>query len=196
MKKKSGTIGIIVLINLVLSNVIVLGALNSSFAFGAYIKCEVFLFVLLMLFSNVFFSNKFCSGKAQEWLFFLSVALIVSFALAFLFYSFIKSDWKIKQIIAWGMSIKSILNWDWLYFGLTLGFFIGVVAFYCGIFDRELLRSIRTSGLIGKGKIKSIEANLENSRWMSKEEKQKNFKTYRFTKLNEADKDGVPVWRN
>lgn len=192
MKKKLGTIGIIVLINLVLSNAIVLGALNSSFTFDAYIKCEVFLFVLLMLFSNVFFSNKFCSGKAQEWLFFLSVALIVSVALAFLLYSFIKSDWKIKQM-AWGVSIKSILDWDWLYFGLTLGFFIGVVAFYCGIFDRELLRFTRTSGLIGKGKINSIEANLENSRWMSKEEKQKNFKTYQFTKLKEVDKDGVPV---
>ncbi len=192
MKKKLGTIGIIVLINLVLSNVIVLGALNSSLTFGAYIKCEVFLFVLLMLFSNVFFSNRFCSGKAQEWLFFLSVALIVSFALAFLFFSLIKSDWKIKQI-AWGVSIKSILDWDWLYFGLTLGIFIGVVAFYCGIFDRGMLRFTRTSGLIGKGKINSIEANLENSHWMSKEEKQKNFKTYQFTKLNEVDKDGVPV---
>ncbi len=192
MKKKIGAIGLITLINLVISNVVVLGALHSNLTFGAYIKCEVSLFVLLMLFANVLFSNKFCSGKAQEWLFFLSVSLLVALSLAFVFYAFIKSDWNIGQI-AWGVCVRSILDWDWLYFGVALGFFVGFVALYCGVFDRELLRFARTSGLIGKGKINSIEANLENSRWMTKEEKQKVFKNYRYSQLNQVEKDGVPV---
>ncbi len=192
MKKKFGAIGLIILVNLVISNIVVLGVLHDNLSLMPYIKCEVFLFVLLMLFANVLFSNKFCSGKAQEWLFFLSVSLLVALLLAFVLYAFIKSDWNIKGI-AWGVCVQSILDWDWLYFGIALGFFIGFAAFYCGVFDRGLLRFARTSGLIGKGKIDSIEANLENSRWMSKEEKQKVFKDCQYTKLAQLEKDGVPV---
>ncbi len=192
MKKKLGAIGLIILINLIISNAVVLFLLRTSFGLFEYIKYETFLFVYLMLFSNVLFSNKFCTGKAQEWLFFLSVSIISASSLAFIVYAFIGSDWKIDRI-AWVESLKSVMDFDFLFYWLSLGFFIGFVAFYCGIFDRELLRFARTTGLIGKGKIKAIEANLENSRWMNSEEKKKNFKSFAYTKLGEAKKDGVPV---
>ncbi len=192
MKRKLGTIGIIVLVNLIISNIVVCVILRNALTFGTYIKYELFLFVYLMFVANVFFSNKFCSGKAQEWLFFLSVAILTSSLLAFVLYAFIESNWQIDQI-AWGESLKNIVEFDFLYYGLMLGFFIAFVALYCGVFDREILRFVRTSGLIGQGKIKSIEANLENSRWMTSEEKSKNFKTYAYTKLDTVEKDGIPV---
>ncbi len=192
MKRKLGAIGLIILINLILSNVVVLFLLRTSFDLFEYLKYEAFLFVHLMLFSNVLFSNKFCSGKAQEWLFFLSVSFLTASSLAYIAYSLIKSNWQMDRI-AWVESLKSVMDFDFLFYGLGLGFLIGFVALYCGIFDREILRFARTTGLIGSGKIKSIEANLENSRWMSSEEKKKNFKSYAYTKLAEAEKDGIPV---
>ncbi len=192
MKSKLRSIGLITLINLVISNIIVFVLLRSAFNFGDYIKYEIFLFVFFMLFSNVFFSNKFCSGKAQEWLFFLSVSVLVSCFLAYIVYSFVQSDWKIEQI-AWVECLKAIMDVDLLFYGIALAFFIAVVALYCGVFDRNILRFARTSGLIGQGAIDSIEANLENSRWMNSEEKQKNFKKYQYTQLNSVEKDGVPV---
>lgn len=192
MKKKLESIGIIALVNLVISNIVVFAILRTSVNFGDYLRYEIFLFVYLMLFSNVFFSNKFCSGKAQEWLFFLSVSFLVSSLLAYILYSIIISDWKMDQI-AWVESIKSIINVDFMFYGIALAFLIAFVALYCGVFDRDILRFVRTSGLIGQGKIKSIEANLENSRWMNQEEKEKNFKKYSYTKLDSVNKDGIPV---
>ena len=192
MKSKLKSIGIIALVCLVISNILVLLIHGLPIGFSDYIKYELFVFVFLMLFSNVFFSNRFCSGKAQEWLFFLSVSILISCGLAYIFYSIVKSGWKFSQI-AWGECLLAILNVDMLFYGLALGFFIAVVALYCGVFDREILRFIRTTGLIGRGKIKSIEANLENSRWMNSAEKQKNFKAYQYTDLKTVEKDGVPV---
>ncbi len=192
MKSKLGSIGLIALINLVVSNVITVVLLWGAFSAGNYIKYEVFLFVFLMLFSVVFFSNKFCSGKAQEWLFFISVSLLVSALLSFITYSFVESGWKIAQV-AWVECLKAVLGGEFLFYGIGLGYFIVFVALYCGVFDRKLLRFARTTGLIGQGKIDSIEANLENSRWMNGEEKKKNFKTYQYTALHDVKKDGIPV---
>lgn len=45
-----------------------------------------------------------------------------------------------------------------------------------------------------KGKTESFESNLENSRFMTDKEKDFNFAPYRFSKLNESKKDGVPVY--
>ena len=45
-----------------------------------------------------------------------------------------------------------------------------------------------------KGKAENFESNLENSRFMTEKEKDFNFTPYKFTKLNESKKDGVPVY--
>ncbi len=44
-----------------------------------------------------------------------------------------------------------------------------------------------------RGKAKGVESALENSRFMTDKERDFNFKPYRFTKLNEEKKDGIPV---
>lgn len=45
-----------------------------------------------------------------------------------------------------------------------------------------------------KGKVENFDSNLENSRFMTEKEKDFNFTPYKFTKLNESKKDGVPVY--
>ena len=45
-----------------------------------------------------------------------------------------------------------------------------------------------------KNKVENFDSNLENSRFMTEKEKDFNFTPYKFTKLNESKKDGVPVY--
>lgn len=45
-----------------------------------------------------------------------------------------------------------------------------------------------------KGKDDNIDSSLENSRFMTDKERDSNFKPYRFTKINESKKDGIPVY--
>ena len=45
-----------------------------------------------------------------------------------------------------------------------------------------------------KGKDDNIDSSRENSRFMTDKERDSNFKPYRFTKINESKKDGIPVY--
>lgn len=47
---------------------------------------------------------------------------------------------------------------------------------------------------IMKNKVKGFESNLENSRFMTDKERDFNFSPYKFTKLAESGKDGIPVY--
>ena len=47
---------------------------------------------------------------------------------------------------------------------------------------------------IMKSKAEGFESNLENSRFMTDKERDFNFNPYKFTKLNESKKDGIPVY--
>ncbi|MBO5199410.1 MAG: type IV secretory system conjugative DNA transfer family protein [Lachnospiraceae bacterium] len=51
----------------------------------------------------------------------------------------------------------------------------------------------KRASAIMRGKAKGIEGALENSRFMNDKERDYNFKPYKFTKLNEEKKDGIPV---
>ncbi len=45
-----------------------------------------------------------------------------------------------------------------------------------------------------KSKAENFESNLENSRFMTEKERDSNFAPYKFTKLSESSKDGIPVY--
>lgn len=45
-----------------------------------------------------------------------------------------------------------------------------------------------------KSKAENFESNLENSRFMTEKERDFNFTPYKFTKLSESKKDGIPVY--
>lgn len=54
--------------------------------------------------------------------------------------------------------------------------------------------SAKKAKKIMKNKVKGFESNLENSRFMTDKERDFNFNPYKFTKLAESKKDGIPVY--
>ena len=136
-------------------------------------------------------SHRFSQGRLQEILFLVSTALLVSNLLGYLLYSLIKCSFNLK-LLDWYGFLEDIVAFDGVYCGIVVIMFIAFVAIYCYFIDRRMLLMIR-AGIRGKGKLKQIETNLENSRWMKDEERDKIFKPHKYSKLAEVKKDGIPV---
>jgi type IV secretory pathway TraG/TraD family ATPase VirD4 len=193
MKRKLGFVGIIQLVCVVLSLIISVAILISqnAFSFIALVRWSIFLYVILMLLSNVVLSHKFAQGRLQEILFLASTSLLVSNLLGFVLYALIRCNFKFKTLDWFGF-LERIVRFDIMYYGIVLIMFIAFVAIYCYFIDRRMLLMLR-SGIRGKGKLKQVETNLENSRWMNDEERDKIFNSHKYSKLGEVKKDGIPV---
>ena len=193
MKQKIGFIGIIQLVCAFLSSIISLSVLISqkSLAFVSFLRWFIFLYVILMLLSNVLLSHRFSEGRLQEILFLASTSLLVSNLLGYLLYCLIECNFNLKML-DWLGFLENIVAFDATYYGIVVIMFIAFVALYCYFIDRRMLLMIR-SGITGKGKLKQVETNLENSRWMKDEERDKIFKPHKYSKLAEVKKDGIPV---
>ena len=193
MKRKLGFIGIIQLVCGFLSCLISLSILMSQdgLTLGSFLQWGVFLYVILMLLSNVLLSHRFSQGRLQEILFLISTALLVSNLLAYVLYSLIKCNFNFKMLDWFGF-LEKIVAFDAMYYGIVILMFIAFVAVYCYFIDRRMLLMLR-AGLRGSGKLKQVESNLENSRWMSDDERDKIFKAHKYSKLHEVKKDGIPV---
>ena len=193
MKEKLGFIGIIQLICLALSGLISLFVLiaQESLAIVSFLRWFLFLYIILMLLSNVVLSHRFASGRVQEVLFLLSTALLVSNLLGYLIFCLIKCRFDFKMLDWFGF-LEGIVAFDAMYYGIVIVMFIAFVVVYCYFIDRRMLLMMR-AGIRGSGKLKQVETNLENSRWMSDEERDKIFKPHKYSKLHEVKKDGIPV---
>ena len=193
MKRKIGFIGIIqlvcVFISVLLSLIITLSQNGSSFV--SFLCWSLFLYVALMLLSNVALSHKFSQGRRQEILFLISTAILVSGLLGYLLYCLIRCGFEFKQLDWFGF-LEDIVKFDAMYYGIMLIMFVLFIVVYCYFIDRRMLLMIR-SGLRGFGKLKQVEANLENSRWMKNEERDKIFNPCKYSTLSEVTKDGIPV---
>ena len=193
MKEKLGFIGIIQLICLALSGLISLFVLiaQESLAIVSFLRWFLFLYIILMLLSNVVLSHRFATGRVQEVLFLLSTALLVSNLLGYLLFCLIKCRFDFKMLDWFGF-LEGIVAFDAMYYGIVIVMFIAFVVVYCYFIDRRMLLMMR-AGIRGSGKLKQVETNLENSRWMSDEERDKIFKPHKYSKLHEVKKDGIPV---
>ena len=193
MKHKLGFIGIIQLVCVACSMLLSLAILipQNALSFISFLRWGIFLYVILMLISNVVLSHKFAQGRLQEILFLVSTALLVSNLLGFVLYALIKCNFNFK-LLDWFGFLERIVKFDAAYYGIVLIMFIAFIAVYCYFIDRRMLLMLR-SGLRGKGKLKQVETNLENSRWMNDEERDKIFKSHKYSKLSEVTKDGIPV---
>lgn len=158
-----------------------------------WIRWFLFWWVIGSLLFNVLLSNKFAEGVAQEWVFFISIGILISSIISYILFSFIYSDFNYANM-NWVGSLKAIIDLDSRYYGIILAVFIGFSALYFSFFDREMLKGFKSgSSLGGKGKLNRVDANLENSRWMKNEERLKIFKNYKYEQLHDVKKDGVPV---
>ena len=193
MRDKLGFIGIIQLICAILSGVISVLILISqeSLGFVSFLRWFIFLYVILMLLSNVVLSHRFAQGRAQEILFLISTALLVANLLGYLVYCLIKCRFDFKMLDWFGF-MEKIVAFDAMYYGIVIIMFIVFVVIYCYFIDRRMLLMMR-AGIRGSGKLKQVETNLENSRWMTDDERDKIFKPHKYSKLHEVKKDGIPV---
>ncbi len=98
----------------------------------------------------------------------------------------------------------SDINWKLIFstFYQSAGYYItclvvwlAFLTLYFGLINRRELREVlgMRRGIRGKGKLSQIEANLENSRWMTDSERDKLFTPCRYSELGNMKKDGVPI---
>ncbi len=151
-----------------------------------------FAFFILINFGVIIFAHKILSGKAHDIIFTLCSAIMISFFIAIVIFGIIVNKGDFDNFDIRGV-FDRIFHWDLLFLGLQFSVFIAFSAVYLGFIDRDLWKFMRYTGIGGKGKLKQMEANLENSRWLTDEEKNKIFKPHKYSELSGVKKDGVPV---
>ena len=164
------------------------GTLTVAHAFASI----AFFFCLLLFVGVTAFAHKMFAGKVHDVVFTFGVLLLVSFFLATIVFALIVNRGNFANF-DWLGAFERMMNWDWMFLAIQLGILVVIGAIYFGFFDRDMWRFMRFNGLRGKGKLKEVEANLENSRWMEDDEKKKIFKPYKYSELGSVKKDGVPV---
>ena len=164
------------------------GALTVAHAFMAI----AFFFCLLLFVGVTVFAHKMFTGKVHDVVFTFGVLLLVSFFLGTIVFALIVNRGNFANF-DWLGVFERMMYWDWKFLGIQFGVLVVIGAVYFGFFDRDMWKFMRFTGLRGKGKLKQMEANLENSRWMEDDEKKKIFKPHKYSELSSVKKDGVPV---
>ena len=154
MKQKIGFIGIIQLVCAILSGLISFFVLiaQERLTLVSFFRWFIFLYVLLMLLSNVLLSHRFSKGRLQEILFLLSTALLVSNLLGYVLYCLIQCSFDFKKLDWFGF-MERIVAFDGIYYGIVVIMFIAFVALYCYFIDRRMLLMLRLSLPPGQGLI-------------------------------------------
>lgn len=193
MLKKFSFYSIIILVSALLGIVLSAVVLNLSniFTWVKLLRWSIFFFVMFMFVFNMIFAHKFTTGKKQEVLFFFAAQLLISNLIGYALYCVIECGFNFRKL-DWVGFLDKITAFDIKYYGIVLIVFILLVFIYCKFIDPNML-SIMRSGLHGKGKLKQVESNLENSRWMTQDERKKLFPSHKFSELGEVKKDGIPV---
>jgi len=198
--RRLGIIGIIQIVCAILAVAIAAPVLyildklfiNEEFQLFTFLQWAIYIFVILLLFSTVFFSSKISKGKFQEIQFFLASSILICYFISFVLYCLISCQFNFRKLdwLEFLINAVEFKNFN-LYFILAL-ILVGYFILYGIFIDRRIYNFFRP-GLRGKGKLKEVETNLENSRWMNKEERNKLFKVHKYSKLNKVKKDGIPV---
>ena len=194
MRKYLRFFGIAILISMAISAIGVYAFLKSNHMLNkdTFWGWTIFFTVIMILLGHIFLSHKFSEGKLQEWSFFFSSNVLISLCVSFIVYTLIKSGFNLVNV-DWIGSVNKMLGLDLTFYGIQFIVFVVFTVFYCGFIERDMVRFLFRRGLTGKGKLKTIDSNLENSRWMNKEERNKVFKIHKFSELKGAKKDGIPV---
>ena len=167
-------------------------AVSGSLTVTHALMAIAFFFCLLLFVGVTAFANKMFTGKLHDVVFTFGVLLLVSFFLATIVFALIVNRGNFANF-DWLGVFERMMFWDWKFYGIQFGVLVVIGAIYFGFFDRDMWKFMRFTGLRGKGKLKQMEANLENSRWMEDDEKKKIFKPHKYSELGSVKKDGVPV---
>ena len=179
MLKKIKFIGLIQIVCAAIASLLSFFVLhaNGMLTLEKWLQWEIFWYIMLMIFSNVIFAHRIAQGKLQEVLFFLSTFICISNILAFILYSLIQCNFNFSRL-DWLAFLDQVVAFDFNFYGMALMFFGFCLFIYCKFIDPKMLYFMK-GGIRGKGKLKQIESNLENSRWMTDEERNKLFKRHK-----------------
>lgn len=152
----------------------------------------VALFAVLSVFRLVKWAVSFTGGLIRSVLDTVTLGFLISATLCIAIYAFIASGFKLGDM-NWQSIFGSFFR-DKRYWILTAVVTVLFTVFYYGFVSREEFRTVfYTRGIRGKGKLGQIEANLENSRWMTDKERDTIFNSVWYSELSETKKDGVPM---
>ena len=150
------------------------------------------LYALMLLSIFIAFLLKQLTGAVYTFLMSFYSMTLVCGILALPIYALVNSpsisdmNWKVIFGSFWG-DTNFYLIWMAL-------FLVYAAIYYTFINHEEIVSFLHSFGrLKGKGKLGQIEANLENSRWMRDDERDKIFKSCKYSDLAEMKQDGVPI---
>ncbi len=121
----------------------------------------------------------------------LAIAWIPATLTALVFYAVKESGFRFDNI-SW-QTVFANFWYTGIYYVLFFVLLLLFGALYAALAAKTDLRYFFRGGLRGKGALGQIEANMENSRWMTDKERDSIFTPCRYSELSEMKKDGVPV---
>ena len=198
--KKSQYFLIAVLVSFVVSNIITLPILvakdffhnaQGAFTILPYLRWEGFFLFFFVALNCVLFSHKFTTGRAHEVLFIMSSLVVIDILLSYLLFALVECEFNLKVVDWLGSLDVMTISWKFYLIGLSM---LALLLFGYSFINKDFIKIFSRDGIFGSGKLKQVnDSNLENSRWMNSSEKNKLFKIYNYSQLNDVTKDGIPI---
>ena len=116
---------------------------------------------------------------------------IVGAIFSLLAYALIDSQFDLADM-NWVEIFQSFWADELFYTVFALFAILSVVGYY-GFVNRAEIADLISALTGNKGKLNQVEANLENSRWMTDAERDKIFTSCKYSELGDMKKDGVPI---
>ena len=168
---------------------------------GVLLVCGTFVFLAWLIATLVIFGFALLSVVLSMALALTSPAVnkvlmtvysfaVVSAIFSLLLYALICSGFDVSDM-NWQTIFRSFSS-DKMFYLLLLVCLLFFVAGYYGFVNRAEIGDL-IAALTGKSKLNQIEANLENSRWMTDAERDKIFTSCKYSELAGMKKDGVPI---
>ncbi len=174
-----------------------LGVITCFIAYGKFLWgvfgwytlwCSLALLVarLLLFFCTLGRSNVFILLRTVLMCAFIS--LVTSIAI----YGMIYSGFNFSDM-NWRVIFETFYRDASYYIASGITFVTYLILYFCVVNKTVLHDLFFKHGIRGKGKLAQIEANLENSRWMTDQERDSIFNPCRYSELGAMKKDGVPI---
>ena len=160
---------------------VLVAVLGSFVAYGefeayAFLRYTSFLFCTFELALFISILASLVGGSIGAFIGTFISGIYISLIAGLALYAVTSSSFNFSKM-NWKLIFARFYKSSSYYSGATVVFVIFVLVYYL-VINKEELKDLfgRTRGLRGKGKLDQIEANLENSRWMTDKERDSIFK--------------------
>lgn len=190
IKKLLLSFGICLLFSIIVSLIgvfLVYGTLLNT----PIIKVIIKLFVVFCFINIVNILIESTKGFLRNLLSTLFPMILGSAVFTIAIYALAVSKFSFKEI-NWIMVFQDFYT-NQLYYFLFILIFVGLLFLYFGFINKDAYKNLFSKSQYSDKKLKQVESNLENSRWMTNEERDKIFNSLTYSELNTSKKDGIPI---